>query len=121
MVVGAETIKSEVQELLTVSERGIGKRTEASEYREQTRGGKGVIAMKLTPKTGDVVGVVTVEENKDLMVLTSSGKMIRVDMESIRKAGRNTSGVMIVRLESGDRVISIAKCPKEEEEEIEEI
>ncbi len=121
MVVGAETIRSEEQELLTVSERGIGKRTEASEYREQTRGGKGVIAMKLTPKTGDVVGVVTVEENKDLMVLTSSGKMIRVDMESIRKAGRNTSGVMIVRLESGDRVISIAKCPKEEEEEIEEI
>ncbi len=116
-VVGAETIEDENQELLTVSEKGIGKRTEAKEYREQTRGGKGVIAMKLTPKTGDVVGVVTVEENKDLMVLTSSGKMIRVDMESIRKAGRNTSGVMIVRLESGDRVISIAKCPKEEQEE----
>ncbi|BCD61657.1 DNA gyrase subunit A [Nitratiruptor sp. YY08-26] len=121
-VVGAETIRSEEQELLTVSERGIGKRTEASEYREQSRGGKGVIAMKLTPKTGDVVGVVTVEANKDLMVLTSSGKMIRIDMESIRKAGRNTSGVMIVRLEKGDKVISIAKCPKEEEEEeIEEI
>ncbi|MRI59159.1 MAG: DNA gyrase subunit A [Epsilonproteobacteria bacterium] len=116
-VVGAETIMSEDQELLTVSEKGIGKRTEAREYREQSRGGKGVIAMKLTHKTGDVVGVVTVEENKDLMVLTSSGKMIRVDMESIRKAGRNTSGVMIVRLESGDRVVSIAKCPKEEEEE----
>ncbi len=116
-VVGAETIEDESQELLTVSEKGIGKRTEAKEYREQSRGGKGVIAMKLTPKTGDVVGVVTVEENKDLMVLTSKGKMIRVDMESIRKAGRNTSGVMIVRLESGDRVISIAKCPKEEKEE----
>ncbi len=119
-VVGAETIEDENQELLTVSEKGIGKRTEAKEYREQTRGGKGVIAMKLTPKTGDVVGVVTVEENKDLMVLTSKGKMIRVDMESIRKAGRNTSGVMIVRLESGDRVISIAKCPKEEQEEFSE-
>ncbi len=114
-VVGAETIQSEEQELLTVSEKGIGKRTEAKEYREQSRGGKGVIAMKLTHKTGDVVGVVTVEESKDLMVLTSSGKMIRVDMKSIRKAGRNTSGVMIVRLESGDRVVSIAKCPKEEE------
>ncbi len=115
-VVGAETIQSEEQELLTVSEKGIGKRTEAKEYREQSRGGKGVIAMKLTHKTGDVVGVVTVEEDKDLMVLTSSGKMIRVDMKSIRKAGRNTSGVMVVRLESGDRVVSIAKCPKEEEE-----
>ncbi len=119
-VVGAETIKSEDQELLTVSEKGIGKRTEAKEYREQSRGGKGVIAMKLTHKTGDVVGVVTVEENKDLMVLTSSGKMIRVDMKSIRKAGRNTSGVMVVRLDSGDRVVSIAKCPKEEEEIIDE-
>ncbi len=116
-VVGAETIYSEEQELLTVSEKGIGKRTEASEYREQSRGGKGVIAMKLTPKTGNVVGVVTVEEDKDLMVLTSSGKMIRVDMHTIRKAGRNTSGVMIVRVEAGDRVISIAKCPKEEENE----
>ena len=121
MVVGAATLQSEEQELLTVSELGIGKRTEAKEYREQTRGGKGVIAMKLTNRTGNVVGVVTVDKNKDLMVLTSSGKMIRVDMESIRKAGRNTSGVMIVRLESGDKVISIAKCPKEEEEEIEEI
>ncbi|BCD59784.1 MULTISPECIES: DNA gyrase subunit A [unclassified Nitratiruptor] len=119
-VVGAETIASEEQELLTVSEKGIGKRTEAKEYREQSRGGKGVIAMKLTHRTGDIVGVVTVENNKDLMVLTSSGKMIRVDMESIRKAGRNTSGVMIVRLESGDKVVSIAKCPKEEEEEINE-
>ncbi|BAF69603.1 DNA gyrase subunit A [Nitratiruptor sp. SB155-2] len=119
-VVGAETIAQEEQELLTVSEKGIGKRTQASEYREQSRGGKGVIAMKLTHKTGDVVGVVTVENNKDLMVLTSSGKMIRVDMESIRKAGRNTSGVMIVRLESGDKVVSIAKCPKEEEEVDEE-
>ena len=113
-VVGAETIQDEHQELLTVSEKGIGKRTEAIEYREQSRGGKGVIAMKLTPKTGDVVGVVRVDENKDLMVLTSVGKMIRVDMQSIRKAGRNTSGVMIVRLEGKDKVVSIAKCPKEE-------
>ena len=120
-VVGAETIKSEEQELLTVSEKGIGKRTEAKEYREQSRGGKGVIAMKLTPKTGDVVGVVTVEEDKDLMLLTQSGKMIRVDMQSIRKAGRNTSGVMIVRVGAGDKVISIAKCPKEEEVIDEEI
>jgi len=115
-VVGAETIKDELQELLTVSEKGIGKRTEAKEYREQKRGGKGVIAMKLTPKTGDVVGVVTVNENKDLMLLTSVGKMIRVDMTSIRKAGRNTSGVVIVKLEKSDKVVSIAKCPKEEKE-----
>ncbi|WP_456404261.1 DNA gyrase subunit A [Hydrogenimonas sp.] len=116
-VVGATTIRDEEQELLTVAEKGIGKRTEAGEYRLQSRGGKGVVAMKLTPKTGDAVGVVIVEEDKDLMVLTQTGKMIRVDMQSIRKAGRNTSGVKIVRLESGDKVNSIASCPKEEAEE----
>ena len=113
-VVGAATIVDDEQELLTVAEKGIGKRTEAGEYRLQSRGGKGVLAMKLTPKTGDAVGVVIVDENKDLMVLTQSGKMIRVDMQSIRKAGRNTSGVKIVRLEAGDKVNSIASCPKEE-------
>jgi len=116
-VVGAATVKSDEQELLTVAEKGLGKRTEAGEYRLQSRGGKGVVAMKLTPRTGSAVGVVIVEENKDLMVLTQSGKMIRVDMQQIRKAGRNTSGVMIVRLESGDKVNSIAVCPKEEAEE----
>ncbi len=120
-VVGATAIKSDEDELLTVAEKGIGKRTEAGEYRLQSRGGKGVVAMKLTPRTGNAVGVVIVEEDKDLMALTQSGKMIRVDMQSIRKAGRNTSGVMIVRIDSGDKVNSIAVCPKEEQEEEEEI
>jgi len=114
---GATTINSEDSELLTVSEKGIGKRTEAKEYREQSRAGKGVIAMKLTPSTGDLVGVVIVEDNKDLMCLTSAGKMIRVDMETIRKAGRNTSGVKIVTVGS-DKVVNIAKCPKEESEPV---
>ena len=116
-VVGATTISNEHQEILTVAEKGIGKRTEASEYRPQSRGGKGIVAMKLTPKTGDTVGVVMVDEHKDLMALTQSGKMIRVDMHSIRKAGRNTSGVKIVTIESGDKVNSIASCPKEETNE----
>ncbi|MCH9812617.1 MAG: DNA gyrase subunit A [Epsilonproteobacteria bacterium] len=116
-VVGAAVIKDEAQELLTLSEKGIGKRTTADEYREQKRAGKGVIAMKLTSKTKDLVGVVLVDEEKDLMALTSSGKMIRVDMQSIRKAGRNTSGVIVVRTESDDVVASIARCPKEEKPE----
>jgi len=113
-VCGATTIKSEEDELLMLSEKGLGKRTTASEYREQNRAGKGVISMKLTPKTGDVVGVVMVEEDKDLMCLTSVGKMIRVDMEQIRKAGRNTSGVKVVTVEKKDIVVSMAKCQKEE-------
>jgi DNA gyrase subunit A len=113
-VCGATTIENEEDEILMLSEKGLGKRTNASEYREQNRAGKGVISMKLTPKTGDVVGVVFVEEDKDLMCLTSVGKMIRVDMETIRKAGRNTSGVKVVSVEKKDTVVSIAKCQKEE-------
>jgi len=117
-VVGAIVLKSDEDEVLSVSEKGIGKRTEAKAYRLQSRGGKGVINMKLSPKTGNVVGVVINEENKDLMALTSTGKMIRVDMQSIRKAGRNTSGVKIVSVDKKDKVVSIATCPKESEEEI---
>jgi len=108
------------QQHLIVSEKGLGKRTEAKEYREQKRAGTGVIAMKLTKRTGDIVGVVSVEEDKDLMSLTSAGKMIRVDMKSIRKAGRNTSGVKVVTLDGDDKVVSIAKCPKDKEENLEE-
>jgi DNA gyrase subunit A len=117
-VVGAAVIYNDQEELLTVTEKGIGKRTTAEEYRLQNRGGKGVIAMKLTPKTADLVGVVIVDEDKDLMALTSSGKMIRVDMETIRKAGRNTSGVKVVSVEGKDVVQSLARCPKEEDEEL---
>lgn len=117
-VVGATVIFNDQEELLTISEKGIGKRTTAEEYRLQKRGGKGVIGMKLNARTGDLVGVVIVDESKDLMVLTSTGKMIRVDMETIRKAGRNTSGVKVVNV-GDDGVVSIARCPKEEDEETE--
>lgn len=120
-VVGAAVIYNDQEELLTVSEKGIGKRTTAEEYRLQKRGGKGVIAMKLTAKTKDLVGVVIVDENKDLMALSSSGKMIRVDMQTIRKAGRNTSGVIVVNVQGKDIVASIARCPKEEPNELDDI
>ena len=113
-VVGAAVIESNEQEVLSISQKGIGKRTTADEYRLTNRGGKGVICMKLTNRTGDLIGVVMVDDEQDLMALTSSGKMIRVDMQSIRKAGRNTSGVIVVNVD-GDDVVSIAKCPKAEE------
>ena len=115
-VVVAAFIESNDQEILSVGELGIGKRTTADEYRLTNRGGKGVICMKLNDKTGDLVGVVMVDERMDLMALTTSGKMIRVDMQSIRKAGRNTSGVKVVNVD-GEKVVSIASCPKESEEE----
>ncbi len=115
VVVDAEVINSDEQEILTVSEKGIGKRTTAEEYRLTNRAGSGVIAMKLNPKTGkSIVGCVMVDETMDLMALTKAGKMIRVDMQTIAKSGRNTSGVYIVK---GDDVASISRCPKQEEEE----
>ena len=113
-VVGAVFIENNEQEILSISAKGIGKRTNAGEYRLTRRGGKGVICMKLTDKTQDLISVVIVDEAMDLMALTSSGKMIRVDMQSIRKAGRATSGVIVVNVEN-DEVVSIAKCPKQED------
>jgi DNA gyrase subunit A len=115
-VVDADVVNNEEQEILTVSEKGIGKRTTVEEYRLTNRAGSGVIAMKLSPKTGNVIGEVLVDDTQDLMLLTSIGKMIRVDMQSIRKAGRNTAGVIIVNVDKDDKVVSIAKCPKEDEE-----
>ncbi len=116
-VIAATTIANDTDKLLTVSERGIGKQTLAGEYRLQSRAGKGVIVMKLTPRTGKLVSVVNInDENMDLMVLTSSGKMIRVDTEAIRKAGRNTSGVKIVNV-GDDKVAYANVCPKEPKEE----
>lgn len=115
-VIGAAVLQSDDQEILSVSEKGIGKRTEASEYRLQKRGGKGVICMKLNARTGDLIGIVIVDDEMDLMALTTNGKMIRVDMESIRKAGRNTSGVKVVNVD-GEEVVNIAICPKVEEDD----
>jgi len=115
VVVDANVIDNDEQEILTVSEKGIGKRTTASEYRLTNRGGSGVIAMKLNNKTGKtIVGSVMVDETMDMMALTKAGKMIRVDMQSISKSGRNTSGVYIVK---GDDVASISRCPKVEKDE----
>jgi DNA gyrase subunit A len=114
-VVDANVINDDTQEILMVSEKGTGKRTTAEEYRLTNRGGSGVISMKLSAKTGtQVVGCVMVDESMDMMALTSIGKMIRTDMQSIRKAGRNTSGVKVVNVDDKDTVVSIARCPKKE-------
>ncbi|MDD5202280.1 MAG: DNA gyrase subunit A [Sulfurimonas sp.] len=114
-VVDANIIANDDEEILIVSEKGIGKRTDAGEYRLTNRGGSGVIAMKMTAKTGKhVVGILMVDESMDMMALTKAGKMIRVDMQSISKSSRNTSGVYIVK---GDDVASISRCIREEEDD----
>ena len=119
-VVGALTLKNEEEEILTISEKGFGKRTQAALYRLINRGGKGVIAMRLTNKTGDLVGVVRAEKEHDLMILTSKGKMIRVSIESISKTGKNTQGVRVVKLDDNDKVVSVAKTPSKKEDILEE-
>lgn len=118
VVVDANIIKNDEQEILMVSEKGIGKRTTAEEYRLTNRAGSGVIAMKLNAKTGTtVVGCLMVDETMDMMALTKEGKMIRVDMQTISKSARNTSGVYIIK---GDDVKSISRCPKKDEDEEDE-
>ncbi|GAA7105832.1 DNA topoisomerase (ATP-hydrolyzing) subunit A [Helicobacter pylori] len=115
-VVGAVVINDDGNKLLSVSENGLGKQTLAEAYREQSRGGKGVIGMKLTQKTGNLVGVISVDdENLDLMILTASAKMIRVSIKDIRETGRNASGVKLIN--TADKVMYVNSCPKEEEPE----
>ncbi len=115
-VVGAVVISDDGNKLLSVSENGLGKQTLAEAYREQSRGGKGVIGMKLTQKTGNLVGVISVDdENLDLMILTASAKMIRVSIKNIRETGRNASGVKLIN--TADKVVYVNSCPKEEEPE----
>ncbi|MGL2653129.1 DNA topoisomerase (ATP-hydrolyzing) subunit A [Helicobacter pylori] len=115
-VVGAVVISDDSNKLLSVSENGLGKQTLAEAYREQSRGGKGIIGMKLTQKTGNLVGVVSVDDEKlDLMILTASAKMIRVSIKDIRETGRNASGVKLIN--TADKVVYVNSCPKEEEPE----
>ncbi|GAA7178472.1 DNA topoisomerase (ATP-hydrolyzing) subunit A [Helicobacter pylori] len=115
-VVGAVVISDDGNKLLSVSENGLGKQTLAEAYREQSRGGKGIIGMKLTQKTGNLVGVISVDdENLDLMILTASAKMIRVSIKDIRETGRNASGVKLIN--TADKVKYVNSCPKEEEPE----
>ncbi|GAA9094054.1 DNA topoisomerase (ATP-hydrolyzing) subunit A [Helicobacter pylori] len=116
-VIGAVVISDDGNKLLSVSENGLGKQTLAEAYREQSRGGKGIIGMKLTQKTGNLVSVISVDdENLDLMILTASTKMIRVSIKDIKETiGRNTSGVKLI--DTADKVVYANSCPKEEEPE----
>ena len=106
--------------MLSVSEQGYGKRTLAASYRLQTRGGKGVINMKTTKKTGEVVAILSVTEDSNLMIITQDGKIIRIEGAEIRKAGRSTQGVRLVRTDENDTVAAACVVPEEETGEDEE-
>ena len=95
-------------EVLTVTAEGYGKRTEAGEYRIQTRGGKGLINLKVTDKTGDVIGLRVVHPDQELMLITEDGIVIRTTISDIRNTGRNASGVKLITTNEGDKVASMA-------------
>ena len=103
--------------LLVVSERGMGKRSVLGDYRVQKRGGKGIITLKRTPKTGSIVALKEVLRDDELMMVTRNGVIIRVPVEGIRVSGRNTQGVRVMNLDPGDAVMDVARVVKEEEEE----
>lgn len=102
--------------LLVAGENGIGKRTDFGEYRAQSRGGKGIITMKTTDKTGGVVGALTVKDADEIMLITTGGQMVRIPVQGIREAGRNTMGVKLVNLDAGDKLQAIAPVISEEKE-----
>jgi len=103
--------------LLVAGENGIGKRTDFEEYRIQSRGGKGIITMKTTEKTGAVVGALTVRDADEIMLITVKGQMVRTCVKDIREAGRNTQGVKLIELESGDKLQAIASVIGEDKED----
>jgi len=107
-VIGMEALEKEGA-ILTAAERGIGKRTPIAEYREQGRGGLGVINLKVSAKTGKVVGIAQVLPGDQLILITHDGMIIRTAVDGIREIGRSTQGVRLINLDGDDRLVAIAK------------
>ena len=112
-LVGMEVVEREGL-ILSIAENGYGKRTPLENYRLTARGGKGVINMKTTRKTGDVVAILSVKDDSDLMIVSQNGKIIRIESSTIRQAGRSTQGVRLVSLEEGDKVAAASVIPDAE-------
>ena len=108
VVVGVDVV-GEAGAMLTVTENGYGKRTDVNKYRTQNRGGKGLIDIKTSPRNGPVVGQKLVDEDGEVMVITSAGKLIRTSAKGIKVQSRNTQGVKVISLGEGDRVVSVAR------------
>ena len=116
-VIGMESIVSNNKgvTLLAITENGFGKRTELDEYRVQNRGGKGVITYKITPKTGNIVGIRVTNEDDDAMLITNSGTIIRIKVKDVSILGRATQGVTLMRTSENEKVVSIETLAPEEE------
>ena len=116
-VVAMDSVSDEDSEVLTATEFGMGKRTEVKEYRKQTRGGKGIINMKITEKTGLVIGMKVINPDQEIMMITAAGLIIRTDVDQISQYGRNTQGVKLMTLNDEDKVVSLAAIHHEEDDE----
>lgn len=112
-VVGMEILEED-NDVLVVTKNGYGKRTPAADYRVQSRGGKGLITCNITEKTGNIVAVETVKGDEDLMLITAGGILIRMSVEDISVMGRNTQGVILIRLDDEESVATVAKVEKTE-------
>jgi DNA gyrase subunit A len=115
-VIAMQVVKAD-QTVLTVTGQGFGKRTPFKEYRLQSRGGKGIINIKVTGKNGEAVGLKTVSDKDELMLITEKGMIVRSPVKDIRTTGRSTQGVRLMKLDSGDVLSSVAKIVPEEAEE----
>ena len=105
--------------MLTVSEKGFGKRTSSFEYRTTGRGGKGIVAMAITEKNGRLVASFPVEDSDQIMLVTDGGQLIRCPVDGIRIAGRSTQGVIVFSTADGDRVASVERLTEDGEENAE--
>ncbi|MCX7843342.1 MAG: DNA gyrase subunit A [Clostridia bacterium] len=114
-VIGMEVCCDNVN-LLVVTENGFGKRTELEEYRPQSRGGKGVLTYRVTEKTGKIAGMLLVGDDDDIMLISSDGTIIRMNVQDVSVLGRATQGVTLMRMNEGNKVVSIARIVKDEEE-----
>jgi DNA gyrase subunit A len=116
-VIGMEAMdKKTSASLLTVTERGFGKRTPLKEYRTQSRGGKGIISIRTTDRNGQAVGFLQVAEDEELMLITAGGIILRLKLKDIREIGRNTQGVRLMELEPNDRVVAVARLAEKDDE-----
>jgi DNA gyrase subunit A len=115
VVVGMDVISpNQPLDILVVSELGYGKRTPMDEYRVQTRGGKGILTMKCTDKTGNLVSARLVSTKEDLMMVSSRGKLIRIQIADIRETGRNAMGVRLMNIDAGEKVVAVENLPESE-------
>ena len=115
--VAGVTLVDDTKTLCTITERGFGKRTAFDEFTCHNRGGKGVICHNINDRTGALAGISTVAEDDDLMMITSSGTMIRVNAGDLSQYGRSAAGVIVMRLDEGSYVVNFAKVEKQDEEE----